>query len=325
MKLGRRDFLRLTAGAAALPASLSTAWAQAYPTRPVRWAVGFAAGSAPDIIARLMAQWLSARFNQQFIVENRPGGGSIVATETVVKARPDGQTLLLVGSHNAIGATLYDNLSFNFMRDIAAVSAIARYPMVMEVDPSFPAKSVPEFIAQATANPGKINMAASANGSTVHVASELFKMMAGIDTVRVPYRGNTEALHDLFGGHVQVVFDAMPLSIEHIRAGKVRALAVTTASRSQLLPDVPALGEFLPGYEASIWMGMGAPGNTPADIVASLNKEIDAGLADAKIKSQLANLGAEGFPGSAADFASFIAEETEKWAKVVRSSGAKPD
>ena len=323
--LPRRKFLHLAAGAAALPTLSRIASAQAYPTRPVRIIVGFQAGSSPDIVTRLIAQWLSERLNHQFIIENRPTGGGISATEAVVNAAPDGYTILLVGSHNAIGATLYDRLSFNFIRDIAPVSGIARYPMVMEVSPSFAAKTVPEFIANAKANPHRINVAAGNNGSTVHVASELFKMMAGVETVRVPYRGNAQALTDLIGGQVQVIFDAMPLSIEFIRAGKVRPLAVTTAERLEALPDVPTLGEFLPGYEAGIWMGIGAPRNTPAEIVEKLNREIGVGIADPKIRLQLTNLSATPLTGSATDFSKLIAAETEKWAEVVKFSGLKPE
>jgi tripartite-type tricarboxylate transporter receptor subunit TctC len=320
MKLPRRRFLQMAAGAAILPCATHTAVAQAYPARPVRWIVGFQAGSAPDIVTRLLAQWVSERLNQQFIVENRPTGGGISATESVVNAPADGYTLLLVGSHNAIGATLYDRLSFNFIRDIAPISGIARYPMVMEVNPSFPARTVPELIAYAKDNPRKVNVAASLNGSTVHMASELFKMMAGIETVRVPYRGNAQALTDLLSGQVQVIFDAVPLSIEFIRAGKVRPLAVTTAMRLEALPDIPTMGQFLPGYEADIWMGVGAPRNTPAEIVERLNKEINAGLADPKVRSQLGNLTATPLSGSAADFVKLIAEETEKWGKVIRAA-----
>ena len=325
MKLSRRTFLHLGAGAAALPTLSRIASAQAYPTRPVRVIVGFQAGSSPDIVTRLIAQWLSERLNHQFIIENRPTGGGISATEAVVNAAPDGYTILLVGSHNAIGAALYDRLSFNFIRDIAPVSGIARYPMVMEVSPSFAAKTVPEFIANAKANPHRINVASGNNGSTVHVASELFKMMAGVETVRVPYRGNAQALTDLIGGQVQVIFDAMPLSIEFIRTGKVRPLAVTTGERLEALPDVPTLGEFLPGYEAGIWMGIGAPRNTPAEIVEKLNREISVGIADPKIRLQLTNLSATPLTGSATDFSKLIAAETEKWAKVVKFSGLKPE
>jgi tripartite-type tricarboxylate transporter receptor subunit TctC len=325
MKLPRRKFLHLAAGAAALPALSRIARAQAYPSRPVRIIVGFQAGSSPDIVTRLIAQWLSERLNHQFIIENRPTGGGISATEAVVNAAPDGYTILLVGSHNAIGATLYDRLSFNFIRDIAPVSGIARYPMVMEVSPSFPAKTVPEFIAYAKANPHKINVAAGNNGSTVHVASELFKMMAGVETVRVPYRGNAQALTDLIGGQMQVIFDAMPLSIEFIRAGKVRPLAVTTAERLEALPDVPTLGEYLPGYEAGIWMGIGAPRNTPAEIVEKLNREIGVGIADPKIRLQLTNLSASPLTSSSTDFSKLIGAETEKWAKVIKFAGIKSE
>ena len=276
MKLPRRQFLHLAAGAAALPAVSRIAWAQAYPTRPVRIIVGFAAGGAADIIARLIGQWLSERLGQPFVIENRPGAGSNIATEAVVRAPPDGYTLLLVGTANAINATLYDKLNFNFIRDIAPVAGIIRVPNVMVVNPSVPAKTVPEFIAYAKANPGKINMASGGIGTAAHVSGELFKMMAGVDMVHVPYRGAAPALTDLLGGQVQVMFASMPSSIEHIRAGKLRALAVTTATRSEALPDIPTVGEFVPGYEASAWYGVGAPKDTPAEIVDKLNKEINA-------------------------------------------------
>ena len=281
----------------------------------------FAPGGGADIIARLIGQWLSERLGQPFIIENRPGAGSNIATEAVVHAPADGYTLLLVSPANAINATLYDKLNFNFIRDIAPVAGIIRVPNVMVVNPSVPAKTVPEFIAYAKANPGKLNMASAGIGTAPHVAGELFKMMAGVDMVHVPYRGDGPALTDLIGGQVQVMFAAMPSSIEYIRAGKLRALAVTTATRSEALPDIPTVGDFVPGYEASGWYGIGAPKNTPAEIIDKLNKEINAGLADPKIKARLADLGGTVLPGSPADFGKLIADETEKWAKVIKFAG----
>ena len=291
----------------------------------MRIIVGFPAGGPTDITARLIGQWLSERLGQQFVIDNRPGAGSNIAVETVVRAPPDGYTLLIVGATNAVNATLYDKLNFNFIRDIAPVAGIIRVPLIMEVHPSVPAKTVPEFIAFAKANPGKINMASGGNGTTLHVSGELFKMMTGVNMIHVPYRGAGPMLIDLLGGQVQVTFDPMPSSIEYIRAGKLRALAVTTAIRSEALPDVPSVGEFVPGYEASTWYGVGAPKNTPAEIVDKLNKEINAGLADPKIKARLADLGNIGLALSPADFGKLIADETEKWGKVVKFSGAKPD
>ena len=325
MKLPRRKFLHLAAGAAALPAASRIATAQTYPSRPVRIVVGFPPGGPTDIAARLIGQSLSERLGQQFVIENRPGAGSNIGTEAVVRAPPDGHTLLLAASANAINATLYDKLNFNFIRDIAPVAAINREPLVMLVNPSFPAKTVPEFIAYTRANPGKINMASGGNGTPAHVAGELFKMMTGVDIVHVPYRGAGLALTDLLGGQVQAMFPGMSSSIEHVRAGKLRALAVTTASRSDALPDIPTVGDFIPGYEASTWSGIGAPKGTPAEIIDKLNKEINAGLVDPKVKARLANMGSTALPGSPADFGKLIAEETEKWAKVVKFSGAKPD
>jgi tripartite-type tricarboxylate transporter receptor subunit TctC len=321
----RRQFLHLAAGAAALPAVSRIARAQAYPMRPVRIIVGFPAGGSGDIIMRLMGQWLSERLGQQFIVENRPGAASNIAAEVVVKAAPDGYTLFLSSSPNAISAALYDNLNFNFIRDIAPVASISISPLVMEVNPSVPARTVPEFIAYAKANPGKLNMASNGIGGTSHVSGELFKMMTGVDMLHVPYRGAAPALTDLIGGQVQVMFDIMASSIEHIRAGRVRALAVTTASRSEALPDVPTVGDFLPGYEANLWSGFGAPKNTPADIVEKLNKEINAGLADPNMTARLADLGATVLALSPADFGKLIAEDTKKWAKVVKFAGIKPE
>ena len=324
-ELPRRKFLHLTAGAAALPAVSRFAWAQAYPARPVHWIVGFPAGGPNDIVARSMGQWLSDRIGQPLIVENRPGAGSNIGTEVVVRALPDGYTLLMVAPPNAINATLYNNLNFNFIHDIAPVAGIIRTPLVMEVNPSFPPKTVPEFIAYAKANPGKINMASAGNGTSAHVAGELFKMMAGIDMVHVPYKGSASALTDLLGGQVQVYFDQISSSIEHIRAGKLRALAVTTTTRSAALPDIPIVGDFVPGYEASAWGGIGAPRNTPVEIIDKLNKEINAALADPTMKSRLAELGGTVLPGSPADFGKLIADETEKWAKVVKFAGIKPE
>ena len=325
MKLPRRTFLHLAAGAAALPAASRIARAQAYPSRPARIVVPFAAGGATDIIARLIGQWLSERLGQQFVIENRPGAGSNIGTEVVVNAPPDGYTLLLVGASSAINATLYEKLSFNFLRDIAPVSGIISIPFIMAVNPSFPAKTVSEFIAYARANPGKVNMASGGNGTAGHLSGELFKMMAGINMVHVPYRGEAPALTDMLGGQVQAMFGTMPASIEYVRAGKLRPLAVTSARRSELLPDLPTVGDFVPGYETSAWQGIGAPKNTPAEIINKLNKEINAGLADPKIKTRVADMGGTVLAGSPADFGKLIADETEKWGKVVKFSGAKPD
>jgi tripartite-type tricarboxylate transporter receptor subunit TctC len=325
MKLPRRNFLHLAAGAAALPAVSHIAWAQEYPTKPVRIIVGFAPGGGADIAARLIGQWLSERLGQSFVIENRPGAGSNIATEAVVRAPSDGYTLLLVSAPAAINATLYEKLSFNFIRDIAPVASISQVPHVMVVHPSFPAKTVPEFIAYAKANAGKINMASAGNGSTPHVAGELFKMMAGVNLIHVPYRSAGPALTDLLGGQVQVMFDNMASSIEHIRAGKLRPLAVTTTMRSETLPDVPTVSEFVPGYEVSNWFGVGAPKAAPAEILDRLNKEINAGLSDSKIQARLADLGGTVLPGSPADFGKHIAEETEKWGKVIRAANIKAD
>jgi tripartite-type tricarboxylate transporter receptor subunit TctC len=325
MKLPRRNFLHLVAGAAALPAGSRFAWAQAYPSRPVRIIVGFAAGGSADILARLMGQWLSERLGQPFVIENRPGAGSNIGTEAVVRAPPDGYTLLLASSANAIAATLYDRLNFDFTRDIAPVAGVARYSNVMVLHPSFPAKTVPEFIAYAKTNPAKINMGSGGNGGVSHVSGELFKMMTGVNMVHVPYRGNAPALTELLGGQVQVVFADVSSSIEHIRAGKLRALAVTTTLRSEALPDIPTVSEFVPGYEASTWQGIGVPKNTSAEIVERLNNEIKAALADPNMKARLADLGGTVLGGSAADFGKLIAEETEKWGKVVKFTGIKAD
>ena len=324
MKLPRRQFLHLAAGAAALPAIARIAVAQSYPARPVRLIIGIAPGSAPDILGRLLAQWLSEQLGQPFIVENRPGGGGNIATDAVVKAPADGYTLLLVTIQGAVNATLYEKLNYNFISDIAPIASITRETLALEVTPSLPAKTIPEFIAYAKANPGKLSMATPGNGSTPHVAGELFKMMAGVDMVHVPYRGGAPALNDLIGGQVQVMFADLTSSIEYVRAGKLRALAVSTASSSNAL-DIPPLADFLPGYEASGWFGIGAPKNTPAEIVERLSKEINAGLADPKLKARFADLGATVLAGSPADFGKFVAEETEKWAKVIKFAGIKPE
>jgi len=301
------------------------AWAQAYPTRPVRIIVGVAAGGGGDLIARVMGQWLSERLGQPFVIENRPGGGGNIGTEAVVRAPADGYTLLLCSTQNATNAALYDKLNFNFVRDIAPVASITRGTYVMVVNPSVPAKSVPEFIAYAKANPGRITFGSAGIGGGNHLAGELFKMMAGVDMVHVPYRGIAPALNDLLGGQVQVAFASTPSSIEYIRAGRLRALAVTTMSRAEALPDIPTVGEFVPGYEATAWFGIGAPRNTPAEIVDKLNKEINAGLADPKIKGRLADLGSTPFPGSPADFGKLIADETEKWGNVIRALNIKAE
>jgi len=306
MKLPRRNFLHLAAGAAALPAVSGFAWAQAYPSRPVRWIVGFAPGGGNDIVARLMGQWLSERLGQPFIIDNRPGGGTNIATEAVVRAPADGYTLLMVGTTQAINATIYDKLNFNFIRDIAPVASIDRDALVMAVNPSVPARTVPEFIAYAKANPGKISMASAGIGSTGHMSGELFKMMTGVTTLHVPYRGIAPALNDLLGGQVQVTFASMPSAIEYVRAGNLRALAVTTATRSPVLPDIPTVAEFVPGYESSFWTGVGAPKNTPAEIVDKLNKEINAVLADPKSKTRLADLGGTPLVGSPASASGFV-------------------
>jgi tripartite-type tricarboxylate transporter receptor subunit TctC len=321
----RRQFLHLAAGTAALAAVARIAWAQAYPTRPVRIIAPFAPGGSTDIIGRLMGQWLSERLGQQFVIDNRPGGGGNIGTEAVVRASPDGYTLLLVGSYNAVNATLYAKLNFDLIRDIAPVASVIRGAYVMVANPPVPAKTVPEFIAYANANPGKLTMASSGIGTPPHVSGELFKMMAGVNLVHVPYRGSGPALVDLLAGQVQVSFPSMTSSIEYVRAGKLRALAVITATRSEALPDIPTVGEFLPGYEASAWYGIGAPRNTPVEVIDKLNKEINAGLADPKIKARLADLGNAPLALSPADFGKLIADETEKWGKVVKFSGAKAD
>jgi len=325
MKLPRREFLHLTVGAAALPAVSRFACAQDYPTRPVRLIVPVAPGGGYDLVARPMGQWLSERLGQPFIIENRPGAGGNIGTEAVVRAPADGYTLLLVAAANAINATLYDKLDFNFIRDIAPVAGIIRTALVVVVHPSFPAKTVPEFIAYAKANPGKLTMASGDVGTPSHPAGQLFKMMTGVDMVHVPYRGVAAALTDLLGGQVQVAFGSVPSSIEYIRSGKMRALGVTTAIRTQALPDIPTVGEFVPGYEATAWYGIGAPKGTPVEILDMLNKEINAALADLKMKSRLADLGGTVFAGSPADFGKFIVEETEKWGNVIRALNIKAD
>ena len=325
MKLPRRRFLHLAAGAAALPAASLIARAQAYPSRPARIVVPFAAGGSTDISARLIGQWLSERLGQQFVIENRPGAGSNIGTEVVVNAPPDGYTLLLVGASSAINATLYEKLNFNFLRDITPVSGINSVPFIMAVHPSFPAKTVSEFIAYARANPGKVNMASGGNGTAGHLSGELFKLLTGLNMAHVPYRGEAPALTDMLAGHVQAMFGTMPASIEYVRAGKLRPLAVTSARRSELLPDLPTVGDFVPGYDTSAWQGVGAPKSTPVEIIDRLNKEINAGLADPKIKARVADMGGTVLAGSPADFGKLIADETEKWGKVVKFSGAKPD
>jgi len=325
VKLPRRKFLHLAAGAAALPAVSRIASADTYPSRPVHLIVGFPAGGTADIAARLMGQWLSERLRQPFVIENRPGAGSTIAAEAVVRASADGYTLLLAAASNAINATLYDKLNYNFMRDIAMVAGITRTPLVLEVNPAVPVNSVPELIAYAKANPGKISLASFGTGTISHVAGELFKTVTGIEMVHVPYRGSAPMLPDLLSGQVQAAFDNLPTSIEHIRAGKLRSLAVTTAMRSQALPDLPTLGEFLPGYEASAWTAVGAPKSTPAEIVEKLNMEVNAGLDGPNIKARLADLGAVPLSGSPAALDRFAADETEKWAKVIRSANIKAE
>jgi len=325
VRLSRRQLLYVPAGAAALPVISRFAWAQTYPSRPVRIIVGFAAGGPNDILARLIGQWLSERLGQQFVIENRPGAGSNIATEAVVRAPPDGYTLLLVGSPNAINATLYDNLNFNFMRDIAPVASLIRGALVMVVHPSVPAKTLPEFIAYAKANPGKLSYGSGGVGGITHITPELFKMMAGINMVHVPYRGVAPALTDLLGRQVQVLFANPAQSIPYVRDGKLRALAITTATRLEALSDIPTLGECVPGYEGSSVFGLGAPKNTPTEIIDKLNKEINAALADPNFKARLANLDGTALGGSPADFGKLIADETEKWRKVVKFANIKLD
>jgi len=324
MELPRRRFLRLAAGSA-LPALAPGAWALDYPSRPVRLIIGYPPGGSTDTTARLMGQWLSERLGQQFVIESRPGAATNIATEAVVRSPPDGYTLLLVAPANAINATLYDKLNYDFIRDVAPVAGLIRFPNVIVVNPLVPVANVPELIAYAKANPGKLNMASSGNGSTVHVSGELFKMMTGINMVHVPYRGGAPAVTDLMSGQVQVMFENVPSALPFIRAGKLRPLAVTTAARSEVLPELPTVADFVPGYEASAWYGIAAPRGTPDEIVNRLNQEINAILADPKARARFADLGASLLPGSPADFGKLVADETEKWAKVVKFSGAKAD
>ncbi len=325
MNFPRRQFLQFAGAAIAAPSFPNVSFALDYPSRPVRIVVGFAAGGPTDIIARIIGQWLSERLGQPFLIENRFGAGTNIATEAVLRAPPDGYTLLQVTLANAVNATLYGNLNFNFLRDVAPVASIGRAPGVMEVNPSFPAKTVPEFIAYAKANPGKIAMATGGTGSGPHIYGELFKAMAGVDLAPVPYRSSASAIADLLGGQVQVLFDGLGGSVEYIRAGKLRALAVTGATRSEVLPDVPTVGEFLPGYEASSWQGIGAPKHTPIEIVLKLNREINAGLADGRLKARLADLGSLTLVGSPTEFGNLIADETDKWRKVIRAANIKAE
>src|SRR5262245_38438125 len=325
MKLPRRRFLHLAAGAAALPAVSRFAWAQAYPTRPVRIVVGLPPGGPSDILARLIGQWLSERLGQPFIVENRPGATGHSGTEAVIRAPADGHTLLLVVPANAVSVTLYYKLNFNFIRDTTPVAGISRGPLVMEVNPTVPAQTVPEFIAHAKANPGKINFASPGNGAVIHLCGELFKMMTGVNMVHVPYRGNAPALTDLLAGQVQMMFADTLSSMEHLRAGKLRALAVTTAMRSDVLPEIPTVSEFIPGFEATNWFGVAAPKNTSLEIIDKLNKEINLALAEPKIKARLADWGAVALAGSPTDFGTLISEEAEKWGKVIRATNIKPE
>jgi tripartite-type tricarboxylate transporter receptor subunit TctC len=325
MKFPRRRFLQLAAGVAALPVLSRLARAQTWPARPVRVIIGYTPGGSADLTARLMGQWLSERLGQPFVIENRPGGGTNIATEAVVRAPPDGYTLLLAAPANAINASLYDKLNFNFLRDTEPVAGIIRFPNVVVVNPQVPVKSIPELIAYAKANPGKLNMASSGNGSTIHMSGELFKMLTGTDMVHVPYRGGAPALTDMISGQVQVMFDNIPTCAEHVKSGKLRGLAVTSTTRSEVLPDLPVLADFLPGYEASAWYGFVAPKNTPPEVIATLNKATNAVLADPAAKTRFAELGAILLPGSAADFGKLLADETDKWGKVVKFSGAKVD
>jgi len=325
MKPSRRRFLQLASGAIALPALSRRAHAQTYPNRPVRLIIGYTPGGSADLTARLMGQWLSEKLGQSFVVENRPGGGTNIATEAVLRASPDGYTLLLVAPANAINATLYDKLNFNFIGEVEPVAGLIRFPNVVVVNPSLPVKSIPELIAYAKANPGKLNMASSGNGSTIHMSGELFKMLTDINMVHVPYRGGAPALTDLIAGQVQVMFDNIPTCAEHVKSGKLRGLAVTSTTRSEVLPDLPTVADFLPGYEASAWYGLGAPKGTPAEIVDRLNKAVNEILADPKVKAKFSEYGAILLPGSAADFGKLLADETEKWGKVVKFSGAKVD
>jgi tripartite-type tricarboxylate transporter receptor subunit TctC len=325
MKLLRRDFLKLAGAVASAPALPRLASALDYPTRPVRIVAGFSAGGGVDITARLIGQWLGSRLGQSFITENRPGAGGNIGTEAVVTAAPDGYTLLLATVPNAVNASLYEKLDFNFIRDIAPVAGIIRVPMVILLNPLVPARTVPELIAYAKANPGKVNMASAGNGSAPHLAGELFKMMAGVDLVHIPYRGQGPALTDLLGGQVQLLFATTPGTTEYISSGRLRALAVTSATRAEMLPELPPIGDFVPGYDTSQWYGLCAPGKTPPEIIARLNAEVNAGIADPGMKAKLAAIGGEPLPGSPADFAKLIAEETEKWARVVHAAGIKAE
>jgi tripartite-type tricarboxylate transporter receptor subunit TctC len=325
MKLSRRRFLHVATGAAALSTASMLAWAQDYPSRPVRIIVGFSAGGAPDILARLMGQWLSDRLGQQFVIENRTGAGGNIATEVVAHAKPDGYTLLLTSMGNAVNAALYDKLNFEFMRDISPVAFISREPLGMEVHPSFPAKTAGEFISYAKAHPGTINYGSAGSGSSLHMAGELLKTMTGVDMVHVPYRGSTPALTDLLGGQVQMMFSPLPPSIGYVRSGRLRALATTAATRSSVLPEVPTVGEWVAGYEASAWYGLAAPSNTPVEIVDKLNKEINAGLLDPKLRARLEELGSSPFVASPSESGKFLAAETDKWGKVVRAANLKPE
>jgi tripartite-type tricarboxylate transporter receptor subunit TctC len=325
MKLPRRKFLHLAAGAAALPVVSRVARAQAYPSRPVRMVVPFAPAGTTDISARLIGQWLSERFGQQFVIENRAGANGNIGTEVVLRSTPDGYTLLMIDASPSINATLYERLNFNFVRDAALVATVARSPFILVIHPSVPARTVPEFIAHAKANPGRISYGSAGPGSTLHVAAELFKIMTGVDLLHVPYRGGGPAIADAIAGQVQVVFIPAPAGIEYVRSGRLRALGVSSATRFEVLPDVPSVSEFVSGYEASTWHGVAAPRNTPATIIDSLNKEINAGLAEPKLKARFVELGAEVFPGSPADFSNLVAAETEKWGKVIRAANIKPE
>jgi len=325
MKLSRRHFLRSAAAASALASSSRLARAQAYPARQVRLVIGYTPGGSADLTGRLIGQWLSEKLGQSFIIENRPGGGTNIATEAVLRAAPDGYTLLLVAPANAINATLYEKLNFDFVKEVEPIAALIRFPNVVVVHPSLPVKSIPELIAYAKANPGKLNMASSGNGSTIQMSGELFKMLTGVNMVHVPYRGGAPALTDLLAGQVHVMFDNLPTCAEHVKSGKLRGLAVTSTTRSDVLPDLPPLADFLPGYEASAWYGIGAPKGTPAEVVERLNKAVNEILADPKVKAKFAEYGAMLIPGSAADFGKLLADETEKWGKVVKFSGAKVD
>jgi tripartite-type tricarboxylate transporter receptor subunit TctC len=325
MKLSRRRFLEFAGGAIALAAATRRASAQGYPNRSVRLIIGYTPGGSADLTARLMGQWLSEKLGQSFVIENRPGGGTNIATEAVLRAAPDGYTLLLVAPANAINATLYDKLNFDYIKESEPIAALIRFPNVVCVNPSVPVKSIPELIAYAKANPGKLNMASSGNGSTIHMSGELFKMLTGINMVHVPYRGGAPALTDLIAGQVQVMFDNIPTCAEHVKSGKLRGLAVTSTTRSDVLPDLPPVADFLPGYEASAWYGIGAPKGTPPDIVERLNKAVNEILADPRVKAKFAEYGAMLIPGSAADFGKLLVDETEKWGKVVKFAGAKVD